>query len=187
MTEPFPLQTPRLVIRRMRPADLEPLAAYRNDPVVWRYQGWNVPYTEADAQAFLAEMSTREIGVPGQWIQVAVALKEEDSIIGDVAFRVNRSRQAEAEIGVTLAQSYHGGGYAQEAILRLLEYLFETLQLHRVFALIDPTNVPSLRLVERLGFRREGHFIENYWDNHTNAWVDEYHYAMLQREWQNRE
>ena len=64
----------------------------------------------------------------------------------------------------------------------LLDYAYDTLALHRVFAITDVLNAPSIRLLERLGFRREGHFRKNYWSG--TEWTSEYLYAQLEEEWQ---
>jgi RimJ/RimL family protein N-acetyltransferase len=63
----------------------------------------------------------------------------------------------------------------------LLDYLFNELNLHRVIAECDVENIASYRLLERLGFRREAHLIENIW--FKGAWGSEFHYAILEREW----
>ncbi len=68
--------------------------------------------------------------------------------------------------------------------MRLLDYLFCELALHRVTATCDALNDASAKLLERVGMRREGHFIENIW--FKGAWGSEYNYALLQREWMAR-
>jgi RimJ/RimL family protein N-acetyltransferase len=67
----------------------------------------------------------------------------------------------------------------------LLGYLFGELHLHRVSAICDAENLASARLLERVGMRREGHFIENIW--FKGAWGSEYSYAILQSEWSERQ
>jgi len=63
----------------------------------------------------------------------------------------------------------------------LLDFLFSEYGLHRITAVCDALNVPSARLLERIGMRREGQFLENVW--FKGAWGDEYSYAILEREW----
>ena len=75
-------------------------------------------------------------------------------------------------------------GYATEAILKLLDYLFVDIDLHRVVADCDVENVASYRTLEKLGFRREAHFVESYPVN--GVYTSEYHYGMLQREWREK-
>jgi len=179
----FLLETQRLWLRAFRDADLEAFAAYRSDPEVARYQGWDAPYGANKAAAFIAEMSRKQSGTPGEWYQVAIELKGSPALIGDCAFHILEDAR-QAEIGVTLSRHYQGQGYATEALTRLFAYLFGELGLHRVVALCDVENLASARLLERLGMRREGCFQENVW--FKGAWGSEYLYALLQREWAGR-
>lgn len=176
------LETPRLILRRFCDSDLEPFLAYRSDPLVARYQGWREPYTREMAEEFIQEMKTRQPGEPGEWFQWAIEVRLSGAMIGDCAFYLLRQDTRQAEIGVTLARLYHGQGYAQEAIRRVLAYLFGDLELHRVCANCDPENTPAWQNLERMGFRREAHFIENLW--FKGRYADEYWYAMLRREWE---
>jgi aminoglycoside 6'-N-acetyltransferase len=129
-------------------------------------------------------MKAKQPGEPGEWFQWAIQVRESGEMIGDCAFHLLSRDTRQAEIGVTLARSHQGHGYAQEAIKRLLEYLFDELELHRVYANCDPQNDPAWQILERMGFRREAHFVENLW--FKGRYADEYWYAMLRREWLER-
>jgi RimJ/RimL family protein N-acetyltransferase len=174
------LETARLILRHFTDADLVPFMAYRNDPGVARYQSWE-GISEAEARAFIAEQKMVQPGVPGQWFQIAIALKETGTLTGDCALKINEHDELQAEIGYTLARAYQGKGIAAEAVSRVLDYAFKTLELHRVIAITDCENTASIALLERLGLRREGHFIQNAW--FKGKWADEYLYAVLQDEW----
>jgi len=86
----------------------------------------------------------------------------------------------QAEIGCTLSKNYQNQGYATEALGAMIEYLFLTLNKHRIIASVDPRNTASIRLIERLGFRKEAHFKESYYLR--GEWVDDIIYAMLRTE-----
>ena len=73
-----------------------------------------------------------------------------------------------------------GKGVATEAVSSFLCYVFGELNKHRVVATTDVNNVASNRLLDKLGFRREGHFIQNVF--FKGAWGDEYQYALLRSE-----
>jgi len=176
------LETERLILRSFRSADAEPFAAYRSDPLVAQYQGWEAPYALETARLFCVEMSRRPVGIPGEWCQLALELKVGGEMIGDVAFCILKEDNFQAEIGFTLSRRYQGQGYATEALRRLLAYLFDELQLHRVRANCDPQNTASSRLLDRLGLRREGHLLQSLW--FKGRWADEYWYAILREEWQ---
>jgi RimJ/RimL family protein N-acetyltransferase len=174
------IESERLILRRFEDSDLSPFVAYRNDPEVAKYQAWD-SCDEQEARAFIREMKSARAGVPGEWFQFAIESKETGALIGDCALRVDEDEPYRAEIGFTLAREYQGRGFASEAVSRLLDYAFDTLGLHRVVAIADCRNAPSVALLERLGLRREGHFVENIW--FKGRWADEYLYAVLKDEW----
>jgi RimJ/RimL family protein N-acetyltransferase len=175
------LETERLILRPFRDSDLEPFLAYRSDPEVARYQGWDMPYTAEKAAEFIAEMKNSPPRPPGEWYQLAIELKANQRMIGDCAFCILAEDQRQAEIGYTLSRDYQGSGYGAEAVRRLLGYLFDELQLHRVRANTDAENTASARLLERVGMRREAHHIQSLW--FKGRWSSEYWYALLRDEW----
>jgi len=176
----LPLHTPRLVLRRFDEADVQPFLAYRNDPVVARYQSWE-NCSAAEATEFIRHHQLQQTGVPGHWLQIAIALKDTNSLLGDCAFQVQADDPHQAMIGVTLAREHHGQGFATEALSGLLEMLFDHLKLHRVIANADVENVASWKLLERLGLKREAHLRLSLW--FKGRWADEYLYAMLSEDW----
>jgi RimJ/RimL family protein N-acetyltransferase len=180
MSAPLPAQTTRLILRAFEEKDAEAFSAYRSDPQVALYQGWQAPFTLEQARQFIAEMRVRNAGQPDQWYQIALELKDNGNLIGDCAFHLSvDSRQA--EIGMTLANSFQNRGYAAEAVKWLLGYLFGQLKVHRVFANIDPRNQAAIHSVEKLGLHHEGLFIQSLWLK--GEWVDEDWYALLREEW----
>ena len=176
------MRSARLLLRRLAYEDLDAFLAYRNDPEVARYQSWDGMTTE-EAHAFIREQQTVVPGEPGRWVQFAIELEATGALCGDVAIGVSADGR-QAEIGFTLARAYQGRGIATEAVTTMLHQAFAAWQLHRVSATTDCLNLGSIALLERLGFRREGHHIENVW--FKGAWGSEYVYAMLAREWARR-
>jgi RimJ/RimL family protein N-acetyltransferase len=176
----LPLVTRRLVLRRFRDSDLEAFLAYRSDPEVARYQSW-ATYSREEAEAFLACQKELEPGTPGAWSQIALERRNAPGLIGDCALKVLAEDPRQAEIGFTLARAWQGHGYGAEAVAALLDHLFGTLGLHRVFAITDAENAAAAVLLERVGLRREGHLLENIW--FKGAWGSEFLYAILEREW----
>lgn len=175
------IETSRLIIRRFRPSDAVALSAYRSDPEVARYQSWR-DMTPGKALLFIESLQASEPGTPGEWFQFALQEKSSGALIGDIGLRTAADDPAQCEIGYTLAQAYQGQGFASEAVRAVLAYCFEPLDMHRVIAVTDTRNQPSIRLLERLGFRREAHFVQSY--REETAWTDEYLYALLRAEWQ---
>jgi RimJ/RimL family protein N-acetyltransferase len=175
------LETPRLTLRHLMKADLPHFLAYRNDPVIARYQDWEPTFTEDDLRGIIHRQRERHPGTPGQWFIFAIALKATEKLIGDCAFRTFDTDARQAEIGYSLARAYQGQGFASEAVTCVLDYAFATLQMRRIIANTDCENAASVALLDRLGFRREGHYIQNVW--FKGRLSDEYHYAVLQEEW----
>ena len=90
----------------------------------------------------------------------------------------------QVEIGFTLGPDHQGYGYATEAVQGVLEYLFVSHKIHRVFASVDPRNEPSISLLERVGMRREAHFQQSMWLK--GEWVDEVVFGIFESEWKSR-
>jgi RimJ/RimL family protein N-acetyltransferase len=175
------LTSDRLVLRRFRPEDLDAFVAYRSDPEVARYQGWEAPYPRAEGARFLAELQATHPDTPGEWYQIAVALRQTGQMIGDCAVHTDADDPRQAEIGFTIAPGRQGHGYATEAVRRLLDYLLVELGKHRVHAKCDDRNLRSAALMERVGMRREGHLVESTWAK--GEWTSDLLYAVLRREW----
>lgn len=169
---------PPLMLRPFTPADAPALCAYRNDPAVARYQGWNLPYALADAEALITQMCGRTLGQDG-WTQVAFADATSGELLGDFAVR---GMGQQAELGVTLAPVAQGRGFASEGLKLVLEQLFSSHGLHRVSASIDPRNHAAAALLLRAGFRHEGTTRQSYW--HRGEWTDDATYGLLHSEWQ---
>ncbi len=180
LTQFTSIETLRLRLRPFTASDLPAFIAYRNDPVVARYQSWE-GISEAEAEAFLQQQKKIQPGVPGQGMQIAIELQKTGALIGDCYFIILEHDQRQAEIGYTLSRACQGQGFATEAVSCLLTYAFAQLHLHRITAITDCENLASIALLERLGMRREGHFRQNVW--FKGKWGDEYLYAILAEEW----
>ena len=138
-------------------------------------------FERAQAVEFIEEMRIAVPGKEGCWFQTALELRTTQELIGDVAFCPKTGSHGQAYLGFTLARPFWNQGYALEATTAVLDYLFGELKLHRMIADCDTDNSNSIRLLERLGFRREAHHCESYWLG--DHWGNEYGYALLDREW----
>lgn len=79
-------------------------------------------------------------------------------------------------------KSYQKKGYATESLRKVIDYLFTELNKHRIITSIDPNNENSVRLVERIGFRKEAHFVESLFVN--EKWVDDLIYSLIEKDWE---
>lgn len=174
-------KTKRINIRPVTLNDKESIFVYRSDPETSKYLSL-IPKTVDDVEVFINK-SSREFNEPGTWFQFVIIEKKNNQIIGDIGIHFLESdpENKQVEIGYTLDKRYRGNGYATEALAFIINYLFTGLNKHRITASIDPINLPSIKLIERLGFRKEAHFIESLFFH--GEWVDDLVYAILAKEW----
>jgi len=176
------LTTEHLVLRPFQRADLEAFTAYRAEPKVAQYQSWT-DYSYSDAVALFENMDYAQFGAADTWFQLAIVSGASGAIpamlVGDLALHFIDEQQV--EIGFTIAPEHQGKQVAFEAVSALLDYLFIELHKHRVIAITDAQNLASCRLLEKLRFRREAHYVKNIF--FKGAWGDEYLYALLKEEY----
>lgn len=162
------MRSPRRAGARPRPAnrrrrfgaeDTATLAAYRSDPAVARYQSWDTPFSHEQARSFIESLETVHPDTPGEWFQFAVVEAATGIHIGDLAARADADDPRLATIGMTLAASAQGRGYAGEAVAWLLGYLFLDRRKHRVTADCDARNSKVVALLDHLGMRCEAHHL----------------------------
>ena len=150
-SELFPLSGPGFILRRLSTADLADFQAYRHDEELGRYQGW-LPTSDEHARAFLDEMSVAPFPNPGHWVQFGIEEPARRGLVGDIGVFLDRDATF-AEIGFTLARFAQGRGVATAAIRAVIELVFECSSAQRVIGVTDARNLPSMRLMERVGMR----------------------------------
>ncbi len=144
--------TERLLLRRSRADDAEAISAYRSDPDVHRYQGWD--RTDPDGvREEIEEMSARAPGDPEGWVQFSVEERATGTLVGDVGISPAEGEPGVIKLGYTMSPPAQGRGYATEAISALVTYAFETLEADVVRAYASEVNVPSIRVAEKAGLR----------------------------------
>jgi RimJ/RimL family protein N-acetyltransferase len=159
------------------------MCGYRRLPEVARYQSWE-DFGMADAGRLIADQQAAEFGNVDSWLQLMIVLTREDTIIGDCGIHFLSNPTNQVELGITLDPRYQHRGFAFESLEAVLSCLFDSQEIHRVSATTDVDNRAAQKLLQRLGFRREAHFVENIW--FKRRWGSEYVFAMLWREWQAR-
>ncbi|MFV0393915.1 MAG: GNAT family N-acetyltransferase [Coprobacillaceae bacterium] len=167
--------TNRLSIRYFKESDNKDLYNYLSDKEVLQYEPYQ-PFTieQANEEALRRSKDTNFY---------AVCLN--DTLIGNIYLAKGEFNTW--ELGYVFNRNYWGQGYATESVLALLDYAFNQLQARRIKALCNPENKASWTLLQRLGMRREGHFIKNvYFNKDINnepLWQDTYQYAILKEEY----
>jgi RimJ/RimL family protein N-acetyltransferase len=180
MTLPTPeLHTARLRLRPFTDADAAPLYTLHSNAHVLRY--WDSPpWTEpARAQRFIA--TCRKIEEKGTGARVAVDRVRDGAFIGWCGLTSWNPDFRSASLGYVFDAAAWGHGYATETAHAVLRWAFDTLDLNRVQAETDTRNVASARVLEKLGFVREGTLRENCVVNGdvSDSWV----FGLLRREW----
>jgi RimJ/RimL family protein N-acetyltransferase len=176
----FPVVTDRLVLRREVPADAEAIHAYRNLPQVHRY----LPHGEIEVDVIRDRIENVWSGPfekDGDVLGLAVEERDTGRLVGDVVLFWRNVEHRGGELGYALDPAFTGRGYATEAGRALLALGFDGYDMHRITARLDARNLPSARVLERLGMRREAHFVRN--EFFKGEWSDELVYAILREEW----
>lgn len=177
------IQTSRLIIRHLKLSDLINFHRYRSNPEITKYQGFDV-MTIGQAEAFIKDNSVKRFGKPGEWVQYAIENIETGKLIGDCAIKLDQYDTRIAETGITISHLEQNKGFAKEALLGIMSFLFDAKEIHRIVEIVDVENIASINMLKSTGFRQEGHFIENIF--FKGKWGSEFQYAMLKREWDDR-
>lgn len=181
----YTFETERLILRPFAPNDWQDLYEYEAHPETLKFVTTDWKCTEDDAKSLAEQWSKNE----STW---AVCLKDVGKVIGHVDIRPEyEKRFCVYEIGYIFSPMYHGKGYATEAVRRIIRHGFEDLHAHRIISDSFPEHTASWRLLERLGLRREAHFVKSWPfgtspDGQTN-WMDVYFYGILKSEWSENE
>jgi aminoglycoside 6'-N-acetyltransferase len=149
--ELLPILTTRLLLRRFTTDDLAAFQSYRSDPELARYQGWE-PMPDEEAELFLSAQANRTLGVAGEWLQVAVTLRDTGRLIGDLGLCVIDEAGSSVELGFTMSRGAQGQGYATEAVRGVAERLLGMRLVQSLVATTDARNTASVALLRRVGF-----------------------------------
>ncbi|WP_246012113.1 GNAT family N-acetyltransferase [Myceligenerans xiligouense] len=178
----WPFRTERLTIRRCTTGDLDPLWKYRGLPEVSRWTSWH----PADRQDW-----NRYQGEPARMARTLV-FEHDGAIAGDLMLMVHdgwaqreaaaRAHGTQAELGWALDPTFGGRGLATEAVRELIRISFEELGLRRVSAGAFADNERSVRVMERVGMRREAYKVKESFHRDL-GWLDGIEYALLADEW----
>lgn len=180
---PYPIRTPRLLLREFRLEDADDVHVYATDDATIRFMDWG-PNTRQQTEEFLALHVTEQQEWPRNGLSYAVELIEEAKVIGSV--RLGLLDHRTADFGYTLGSPYWRRGYGYEAARAIVQLAFERFDLHRVWATCDVRNQGSFAIMEKLGMRREGVLRQNQ-PARGGGWRDTYLYALLAQEWASRD
>lgn len=171
-------ETQRLILRNFISSDIDDFYEYMRLESTAKYEDF-------EPQTYKECTSAIERRIPLDNV-MAVILKDSGKMIGDINFS-QEGEKGTYEIGYDFNEKFWNNGYATEACIAVLNHIFSEVGGRRVYAQCNDDNYSSIKLLERLGMRQEGHFIEDVaFKNDSNGnpiYVNSYLYAILKREW----
>lgn len=173
----------RLILRRPRDSDLEPLLPGWSDPEMVRYTGRRDD-PRAFVAGFIADMQAKSPGESepgGPWYQLVIERREDQAVLGDLGIGFGVPGERQVELGWRILPPAQRRGYAREAVAALIGWLIEAHRVHRFVGVAASPNAASVALLRSLGFRQEGQFRESFWCN--GRWLDDSYFALLASEW----
>ncbi len=178
------LKTERLILREWRPSDIDDLVHGLGDPAVAKWlASVRHPYTRRQAAAWLAYCSAGAKIRPRRNYEFAIVLATESKVIGGLSLdRIDRTHGT-AGGGIWLNSSYHNHGYGTEAFAARLKFAFDNLHLRRIENGYFRGNGASRKMLERLGYKREGVARKRFLCLADGMLKDELQMALLADEW----
>jgi [ribosomal protein S5]-alanine N-acetyltransferase len=179
MTRIPSVETKRLILRELSEDDFEDIHEFKSDPQVVKYLTWGPSSREQTLHSLRKQIAfqneeNRQIFV------LAVVLKHTKKVIGNALLMIRDQDFKTVEIGYFINSNYWKQGYGIEIVNGLLYLGFNTMDIHRIYAVCDVENAGSVNLLNKIGFRQEGHFIKNL--KVKGRWRDNYLFAMLKEE-----
>ncbi len=173
------IETERLLLRRLDATDAEEVLALRGNSETMKYIPRPLAKTTEDALEHIAMIEDKIINNTG--INWGITIKGNPKIIGIIGhYRISMENHR-AEIGYMSFPEHNGKGYMSEAIKAVVAYGFEQMNLHSIEAIIDPDNIASERVLQKNGFVKEAHILENeLWEG---KFLDTVIYSLLKKNW----
>jgi RimJ/RimL family protein N-acetyltransferase len=174
------IETERLLLREFEESDAHATHVYERDAEVVRYQSFG-PRSFEESVDYIQQSMAAAREAPRRIFDLALVLRAEQRLVGRCGLKVADAENREGALWYLLNPAYWGRGLVPEAARALLGFGFGELGLHRVIIDCEPENTMSIRVAEKLGMRREAHFVENAWVK--GRWTDSLIFALLEREW----
>ena len=182
------IETERLILRPFTEDDAQDAFQYLHNPTVHCFHSMRVNTLDECKKAMLERAKNKEF-------YFAIVLKENGKVIGEIdAMPEATAPDQENAVRDTfspcwmLNTGYHGKGYAYEAAHAFFDYLFNQKGARRIYAYTEDYNLPSQKLCEKRGMRREGLFMEFVSfindQNGNPIYENTYQYAILKKEWE---
>ena len=175
----FPeFESERLRFRKFSIGDAKDLFHIRSNDDVMRFM--DVIRFESISDAEKLINSIEEAYNKQEGITWAIIEKHSNNFIGYFGFWRMVFEHCRAEIGYALKREHWGKGYMYETINKIVRFGFDEMKLHSIEANVNPDNEKSKRVLERIGFKKEAYFRENYLFN--NKFLDSIIYSLLEKD-----
>jgi len=174
------LQTKRLILRDFVVSDYDAVHEYAADPLVTRFTGFG-PNTTEETRDFLARSIAAGSVIPRQNYAFAVIEQDSGRLIGGCGLEQCDGTGQHYTFGYVFHRDWWGRGFGKEAAAALVQFGFDSLQANRLWAYVFVGNAASARILEGLGFRREGLALHSQYLR--NAWHDILTFGQLRSEW----
>jgi ribosomal-protein-alanine N-acetyltransferase len=150
------LSSQRLLLRAPRYKDAEDIYEFCGDAQSCRYVDWSPHQSVAESRDFIMYLKSRAFKGDSKSYTWFVQLKDEQKVIATISLVDSDYYGKIATVGYTFSKKYHHQGFATEALITLIEYLFNVRNFERIEAKVLPENQPSIALLERVGMKKEG-------------------------------
>lgn len=178
----WPRRTARLELRPALVADADEVWRWHRRPEVTEWTSRLAVERDAFAAHFASRLAMTVLGLLDGRIVASTKLQPTDAWAqAEVAGQAGQF----CELGWVLDPAVHGRGLGTEVAAELLAIAFDGLEVRRVVAYCFADNVPSWKVMEKIGMRREGHFRSESL-HRTRGWVDGFAYGLLADEWRSR-
>ncbi|WDE06844.1 GNAT family N-acetyltransferase [Thalassomonas viridans] len=171
----FSLTTGRLTLVPMTTGHWHEFKALKGDPALMANIG-----DILDEQALTTEFNLRAgpwQAEEGRWCSLMMYGKAGNDFVGSFGFRLACKANRRMELGYSLLNKNQGQGYATEAGIALIRFLFEQVKVRKLVAACTTNNIASRKVMEKLAFRREGLLQSDILIN--NTWHDSYLYGLV--------
>ena len=164
------IETERLKLREMKKDDVPSLLEWMPDKSIYEYWGKGPSVTDKDPNKLFIkkEKETKSF-------HLGIALKEEDIVIGEIwVYLIENDRMA--KVAIRIGKKWQGNGYGKEALKMMTDFIFKNTEIKRLWTDVDIRNIPSIKILETCGYKREGLIRQG---KMVNNWCDYYIYGVL--------
>lgn len=174
----FPIiETKRFRLKKLVDEYKESLINLFSDDDVMKYSGTEVLDAEKQAEFYLKKI--KSMYKERQGIRWAIINKESNEFIGDIGLYNIDFYSNNTEVGYSILKKFWRQGVVTECIKEIEKFAFEKLNMNRIIAMIDKNNIPSIKLVEKLGFYRDGILREHYYNKSKNEYISICVYSVI--------